>query len=180
MNIGEAMSAIPTYLLCGPYCKLFKHSMIADSDIRFPDKVIFGEDAIFVFAYLQHVKRVQATDTVAYYYTHPQGASSVRFSIQWYDMCVRIQKYMQSICDRHDVHDRRRLEAHVLDRLTTALSLTTHDHLMTRQQRYASYRMIADFVSSRIYRPHMPFFFPLFAYFRWWRGYEWLVSKIYR
>lgn len=180
MAIGEAMAAIAVYLLCGPWCKLFRRKTIIDFGIRFPDKVSFGEDAIFVFAYLQHVERVQATDTVAYYYIHSRAESPVRFSIQWYDMCVRIQRYMSAICDRHSVHNRRRLEAHVLDRLTTALSLNSRDHLMTMAQRYASYNMIADFVSPRIYRPHMPFFFPFFALLRWWRGYEWLFHKVYR
>ncbi len=180
MNIGEALSAIPTYLLCGPYCKLFRHNVIVNFGVCFPDKVNFGEDAIFVFAYLQYVERIQATDSVAYYYTHPQGESPIRFSIQWYDMCVRIKGYMSSICDRHNVQNRQRIEAHVLDRLTTALSLNAHDHLMTKAQRYASYNMIADFVAPHIYRPHMPFFFPFFALLRWWRGYEWLFRKIYK
>lgn len=182
MGIGEAMAAIAVYHLCGPCCKLFRHSTIANFDIHFPDKVSFGEDAIFVFAYLQHVERVQATNAVAYYYTHSRDESLSRTStsVQWYDMCVRIQRYMSSICEHHNVQNRRRIEGHVLDRLTTALSLNLRDHLMTKAQRYASYNTIADFVSPRIYRPHMPFFFPLFAKLRWWRGYEWLVRKVYK
>lgn len=182
MSIGEALSSISVYHLCGPCCKLFRHSMIVDFDIRFPLGMSFGEDALFVFTYLQHAARVQAVNVATYYYTHSreESLSSTSTSVQWYDMALRIQQLLEAICQRHHVTDRSRIEAHVLDRLTTALSLTTRDHLMTRQLRYASYRMIADFVSPRIYRPHMPFFFPLFAYLRWWRGYEWLVRKIYR
>ncbi len=181
MSIGEAMSSVTVYLLCGPNCKLFRRQLLSDSCVSFPSGMSFGEDAVFVLSYLQHVERVQATNAMAYFYTHSRDESLCRTSTstQWLDMCIRIQSLMSSICDRHGVKDRRRIEAHVLDRLTTALSLNARDHLMTQSARYTSYNMIADTVSPRIYRPHMPFFFPLFALLRWWRGYEWLFRKVY-
>lgn len=38
----------------GPYCKLMKRRIIVDNGIMFPEKISFGEDAIFVKKYLLH------------------------------------------------------------------------------------------------------------------------------
>ncbi len=181
MSLGEAMTQLSVYQLCGPCCKLFRRRIVTDFGIRFPDHMSFGEDTLFVFTYLQHVARVQAVNVAAYYYTHSRGDSLSQTSTsgQWYDMGGRIQQLLEAISQRHHVADRRRIEAHVLDRLTTALSLNTCDHQLTQEQRYTCYNLIADTVSLRIYRPHMPFFFPIFAAVRWWRVYEWLVRKVY-
>lgn len=181
LTLREALPRLSVYHLCGPCCKLFRRRVLDDHAIRFPLGMSFGEDTVFVFSYLQHVSRMQATNAVAYRYTHSGGPSLSHSStsVQWYDMCVRIKALLDALYQRHHVADRRRIEEHVLDRLTTALSLDARDHRMTRQHRFACYGMIATGVSPRIYRPSMPFFFPLFAAVRWWRGYEWLVRKVY-
>ena len=182
MTIGELMSRVNAYHLCGPYCKLFKRSLLLSQAVTFPVDMSFGEDAVFVFTYLQHVEKVQVSHRATYCYTHTgrESLSQSATSVQWADMGKKIFSLMAAICDRHHVADRRRLERHLLDRLTTALSLNRHDHRMTRQERHECYSMIAQHVSYGNYRKSLPMFFPVFAVLRWWSAYEWLCEKIYR
>ena len=182
MSIGELMSNINAYHLCGPCCKLFMLSVLRLNSITFPVDMDFGEDAVFVFLYLQYVKKVQVSLHAAYCYTHTkeESLSQSATSVQWADMGKKIFRLMTAICDRHGVADRRRVERHLVDRLTTALSLNRHDHCMTRQERHECYDMIAQNVSYNNYHKSLPFFFPVFAVLRWWGTYEWLVNTIYK
>ena len=182
ITISELMTRVNAYHLCGPCCKLFKRSLLLSQSVTFPVGMSFGEDAVFVFSYLQHVEKVQVSLRATYCYTHTGGESLSQSatSVQWADMGKKIFRLMAAICDRHHVADRRRVERHLLDRLTTALALNRHDHCMTRQERHECYDMIAQNVSYSNYRKSLPMFFPVFAVLRWWRGYEWLCEKIYR
>lgn len=182
MTIGELMSRVNAYHLCGPCCKLFKRSLLLSQAVTFPVDMSFGEDTVFVFTYLQHVEKVQVSHHASYFYTHTGGESLSQSatSVQWADMGKKIFSLMAAICDRHGVADRRRVERHLLDRLTTALALNRHDHCMTRQERHECYDMLAQNVSYSNYRKSLPVFFPVFAVLRWWSAYEWLCEKIYR
>ncbi len=181
LTVASLMTGVKTYHLCGSWCKLFKRSILSAQTITFPVDMSFGEDAVFVFSYLQHAAKAQVSPRATYCYTHIKGASLSQraTSEQWADMGLKIFGLMTAICDRHHVADRSRVEHHLVDRLTTALALNSHDHLMTRRHRQVCYDMIARHVSYSNYHKSMPFFFPVFAVTRWWGAYEWLCEKIY-
>lgn len=64
---------------CGPYCKLFKASVVKNKTIRFPIDMAYGEDAVFYHAYLGSCKNIELLSSTFYNYTVAnQGALSTR------------------------------------------------------------------------------------------------------
>lgn len=44
-----------SYVLFGPFCKLYKTEIIRRNQIRFPERINYGEDLLFNFAYMEHI-----------------------------------------------------------------------------------------------------------------------------
>lgn len=57
------------FYFCGPYCKLFKSSIIKENDIIFPVDLAYGEDAVFYFDYLSKCRVVELISSISYNYT---------------------------------------------------------------------------------------------------------------
>jgi glycosyltransferase involved in cell wall biosynthesis len=71
-------SLLKKNLLYGPYCKLFRRSIIVDMKLQFPDKVKYGEDTIFVLNYLRHTEGMSISHQVLYTYKlQSSGLASV-------------------------------------------------------------------------------------------------------
>lgn len=67
-------------LLNGPCCKLYRTRIIREHQIRFPDALSYGEDSIFVLAYLNQCEKMYVAALSNYCYTHEnaQSLSSTR------------------------------------------------------------------------------------------------------
>ena len=82
-------------LLNGPYTKLYKRSIIVEYNILFPYDVHYGEDLLFNYEYLKHVKRIASVSTSDYYYRQVFGTSLShkprpdRFQNDYYQWQVR-------------------------------------------------------------------------------------------
>lgn len=61
-------SLLTKNLLYGPYCKLFRRSIIAGNNIQFPAEVKYGEDTVFVLNYLSHSNNIINIQRALYYY----------------------------------------------------------------------------------------------------------------
>lgn len=67
------------FYFCGPYCKLFKSSIVKDVTICFPAEMSYGEDAVFYHAYLENCKVIALLSCTNYNYTVAnQGALSTK------------------------------------------------------------------------------------------------------
>ena len=66
---------IKSRLLFGPCCKLFNKSIIDKYEIKFPINVDYGEDRIFNYQYLSHVKDVVVISSSLYYYVQSRNDS---------------------------------------------------------------------------------------------------------
>lgn len=80
-----AVSQLSDYLFdkifyyCGPYCKLFKTSVIKDNNIQFPIDMSYGEDAVFYYKYLDKCKVIELIKETCYNYNVAnQGALSTK------------------------------------------------------------------------------------------------------
>ncbi len=70
---------IQSRLCYGPCNKLYIASIIKDNNIEFPDDISYGEDRVFNYKYLQHVKYISLSDNIAYNYViHSDGSLSSR------------------------------------------------------------------------------------------------------
>lgn len=59
----------------GPYCKLFRTSIIKENGIYFPLEISYGEDALFFYNYLLHCKRITFLSQCGYHYVVKSGDS---------------------------------------------------------------------------------------------------------
>lgn len=53
----------------GPYCKLFRSSIIKEYQIHFPEHLSYGEDRIFYYEYLLHCKSISFLSCQEYFYS---------------------------------------------------------------------------------------------------------------
>lgn len=65
-------------LLCGPVVKMYKLSIIKKEKVLFPKECNYGEDLLFNFSYLNHVKDVSQIAYAGYCYRYVRGSLSNR------------------------------------------------------------------------------------------------------
>ena len=88
-----------------PYCKLFKKEIVDSNNLRFNEKIHWGEDRIFVFDYLTRIKnKVAVSSKCDYSYILKEEGSLVTrlndFSSEYiaYQQClfkiIELRKYI--------------------------------------------------------------------------------------
>ena len=87
-------------LLCGPMVKMYKLSIIKKEEVLFPKDCNYGEDLLFNFRYLNHVKDVSQIACAGYCYRYVDGSLSNRkrvnmFSQDYEQWQVMRQFYVQ-------------------------------------------------------------------------------------
>lgn len=67
------------FYYCGPYCKMFKTSIIKENNITFPTDLSYGEDSVFYHRYLEKCMVIELIPEISYNYTvGNQGALSTK------------------------------------------------------------------------------------------------------
>lgn len=67
------------FYYCGPYCKLFKTSIVRSEKIYFPIDLSYGEDAVFYHAYLGKCRTIELLSATSYnYMIANEGALSTK------------------------------------------------------------------------------------------------------
>lgn len=93
-NIGDLFSDRGKLKTCNaPYGKLFRNSIISDNYLRFEEGIHYGEDRLFVFTYLLHVKKVAFTDHLDYVYCRHGGSLTSKI----YDFGQESIAYVKSL-----------------------------------------------------------------------------------
>ena len=72
-------SLLTKNLLYGPYCKLFRYSVIKRHNITFPKDVKCGEDTIFVLNYLKHASKLSIVDQSLYTYRFDSSGLAAKY-----------------------------------------------------------------------------------------------------
>jgi hypothetical protein len=74
----------------GPYCKLFKKSILIQYDIRFSNNIIYAEDFDFLLQYIFYCKIITTSPAANYYYImHDNSVSCKIYSFQQEHMGIR-------------------------------------------------------------------------------------------
>lgn len=60
----------------GPYCKLFKRSIIREHNLSFSSNIIYGEDFDFLLRYLQFTSEIATSSSLYYHYIMDEGTVS--------------------------------------------------------------------------------------------------------
>lgn len=66
-QLSDCLTKKMTDIRC-PFCKLFRKDIIKEHNIRFPVGMTYGEDSVFYYSYLLHVKYVRTYKTIRYLY----------------------------------------------------------------------------------------------------------------
>lgn len=78
-NIQSFADDILSYLnppfILGPCFKIFNSDVVRKNNIRFPEDLSYGEDAIFVLEYLKHIKAAKCINDIGYYYRKAESES---------------------------------------------------------------------------------------------------------
>lgn len=64
--------------MCGPYCKLFKHDIITNNEIKFNEKIIYAEDLDFFAKYLLHCRKIRTSECKNYFYIAYEDSVSTK------------------------------------------------------------------------------------------------------
>lgn len=83
----SALDKIPT----APWGKLFKRSVVIDNNLSYPLGIPFGEDAIFLYKYLNFVKGIVTFDQIVYVYSFLDTNSAGRKYYKEYSKYMRMQ-----------------------------------------------------------------------------------------
>lgn len=65
-------------LLYGPCNKLYLKRIIAEYGLSFPKDCAYGEDLLFNYAYMSHIKSIIMVDCISYHYIKMEGSLSER------------------------------------------------------------------------------------------------------
>lgn len=67
-NVQHFIDLNRKYLLYGPTANLYRKSIIQEHNIRFRTDLSYGEDLLFNYEYLEHVKNITCIDKAYYHY----------------------------------------------------------------------------------------------------------------
>lgn len=99
INISEYLS--PPFLL-GPCFKLFRMEIINNNNFCFPLELSYGEDAVFVFEYLQKCSTISINSQVGYSYRkHGNMTLSSKFRKDKIDINKRINNLIENFMSIH-------------------------------------------------------------------------------
>ncbi len=101
--------------LTPPVNKLFLKSIIDEKQIRYPLEVKCGEDALFVYSYLQHCTKIYTSSQVTYYYNRlGEGTATQKKFDKIIEWKLAILQNFQSLLNKFPIEENQKLQ--VLDR----------------------------------------------------------------
>lgn len=163
--------------------KLFRRESLDSDCLRFESDITFGEDGIFCFSYLRHVRNCHVSLNPGYFYVRSADNSSLAMSAPASVRLAGLERFWEIIMSKgfENLSVRKKMEVYCLDGLLAAI---TADRLsaqpsLSADDRYGCYDKIRQRLLPSSYRPYVPFFFDFCGRFHWWRLYERLYKLIY-
>lgn len=101
---------IDTMILRSPCFKLFKKDIILKNHIKMDEKIVFGEDSLFVAEYLIYCKSIHSIKNVCYNYYNIGGEYVHKYkqhSDSIYDFCYKIKEKYNILKERFGLNGNR-------------------------------------------------------------------------
>lgn len=113
-NIESFADDILSYLnppfILGPCFKIFNANVVRKNDIRFPENLSYGEDAIFVLEYLKHIRTVKCINNIGYFYRKMESESlSSRFRSDKLEINNRINNLLYQFLNNNKIAKSREI-----------------------------------------------------------------------
>lgn len=98
-------------LLYGPYAKLYKHSVIKDNELSFPEQQSLGEDMIFNLNYLEQVSNALIIPEANYHYRIQDGNSlSTMYRYNRFEIEYDLWKRRKSLFDKKGIWNKELMD----------------------------------------------------------------------
>lgn len=94
--------------LNGPVCKLIKREFLTQNEIRFDERMILGEDAVFLLCLMKHSPIMYYVDNVSYVYFKEKKAGVKRLQMHpdiVLDNNIRMYKEMLAVIELQNYND---------------------------------------------------------------------------
>ncbi len=143
-TIGPALGRLyKANLLNQVWGKLFRAGLILDNSLRFEDWR-WGEDRLFLYACLEHARRIAVLPECKYQYIMYPGESLItRYYDRKPDICLEADRRMEALCRRFGVTDGRDFRYMFMKGIFSCLTtLFSPSCQLTRAQKCAEIRRI--------------------------------------
>lgn len=169
VDTGEALQSLNYYSFSGPVCKLFRTDIVKQNHIIFPADMQFGEDTIFLYTYLRHVKSITVHDAYPYH-CDKSNEHSLTASVKsdaYYDSFSRIYSLMKDVYHSNSI-SMDYADYIYLDALQTATHFSYKDHMMDASRRISIYKEMFANEHFESIKPQCSFVFILLGSLRAW------------
>ena len=167
-----------------PWAKRFRTQIIQANQCKFNESISFGEDAIFVYKYLRHIKSAKISSKILYYYDCSNLHSLGRKHINWKQLSPILYLIIETIeileAD-YKINLSKHKDAYIRTYVKLAINHTkhsynllletirqTHSNLYVRSlmQRHQFFTKKRWKILSMFYNWHMDRIFALLFYFK--------------
>lgn len=113
-------SLLTKNLFYGPYCKLFRRSVVDELCIKFPEKVRYGEDTIFILNYLRNTRKLTILNKSLYLYNFQTTGLAIKNNRNLSFRAARTKAFNEFVLNRLSAYS---AALYVLVRLRWSLAL---------------------------------------------------------
>ncbi len=138
-----------------PYAKIYSADLIKSNNIRFDEKLLCSEDALFIRTYLRYCKSISLVSKVVYEYTASNEASlSKKRYTDYCNYYAEKMKALSMLCDTLSI-DQRVKESFILERAVHGLYISiSHyiNHWENDDERKEYIKLSVDVLSPWLYK----------------------------
>lgn len=128
----------------GPYCKLFRKSILVEHSIRYSKKIIYGEDFDFLLRYIPFARRITTSSSCNYIYImHGGSVSSKIYTFEKELSAInQLGSSFKALRDIFDSEGLERSEKMSLSAYVRRLISANYQYEYTRKDRICNLRQI--------------------------------------
>lgn len=98
--LENMQESYPQICICGPWCKLYKSTIIREHKLRFLESLNYGEDTNFNLDYLSHCQRLYFSEKCFYHYRRENDESLFgRFHKDTYEVHTLVYSKMRTMME---------------------------------------------------------------------------------
>ncbi|MBL0210405.1 MAG: glycosyltransferase family 2 protein [Holophagaceae bacterium] len=102
VNADELLTLYESYLLFGPYNKIYERMIINANKLRFDTTLSYGEDLVFNFQYLDSVAQLAVSDQPLYHYRKANpGSLAGKYHADKFQIDMRLFEVTYAFFEKH-------------------------------------------------------------------------------
>lgn len=156
---AEIGACLEKYIYTGfsmPWCKIFKRSIVVDNNLSFDINLSTGEDTLWVYKYLRHVRKVRVCEIDGYIYRKDLGTLS-KISIskptleRTLGLIIEVLEQLESIFHCVLVEWKLNITMYFYHRYIITLSNAALVDIMSELKKHDDYDLLHSIFEDKIY-----------------------------